>query len=413
MGVRQVTTLDCILVVNSGSSSLKLSLFAISTAQCLLSGAVDWPGHSGGGILRLEGQSLSGRLSKTDISDHGAALEFALSALLEQSQVDSGSTVAVRAIGHRVVHGGTLLQESLLIDERVQTEIGRLSSLAPLHNPAALAAIVAAKTQLPEASHVAVFDTSYFSRLPPPSFLYPLPYEWYTEWGIRRYGFHGISHSYCAQRTAALLSRPLQDLRLVICHLGHGCSGTAVHGGEPVATTMGFTPTDGMMMGTRSGSLDPGILPFVQQQHSVPANSLQDTLNLRSGLLGISGISSDLRQLESAAHQGDERAKLAIEMFADRVRASIGSLAVAMGGVDALVLTAGIGENSSTMRAAICERLNCLGLHLDSDRNASRSADCDIATAQSPSRILVIKTREDLMIARETARVLKFPFLFE
>ncbi len=287
------------------------------------------------------------------------------------------------------------------------------SELAPLHNPPALEAIEAAEHALPGVPQVAVFDTAFFAHLPPRAFLYPVPYAWYTDWSIRRYGFHGISHAYCAGRAAEVLSAwhhsPLtthhSPLRLITCHLGNGCSATAVRDGVAVATTMGLTPLEGMMMGTRCGSVDPGILLHVQRQHGLTVDQLDDALNHRSGLLGVSGVSSDFRQVEAAAGQGNDRARLALEMYADRVRATIGALAVTLGGIDALIFTAGVGTNSANLRAAVCNGLECLGLRLDSARNTTCQPDADVATDHSSARILVLQTQEELLIAREVRRL--------
>jgi len=398
-----------ILVINSGSSSLKFGLFAADSGDSLCRGIIDWAGETGRAELRLRSCSFAELKQLVAVRTHGEAVAVAVRTLQDNARGDVVSSSRMIAVGHRVVHGGTLFQDSMLIDERVRAGIAELATLAPLHNPPALAAIAAAEAALPDVPQVAVFDTAFFTSLPPKAFVYPLPYEWFTDWGVRRFGFHGISHAYCAQRAAEMLDRPLRDLRLVICHLGSGCSASAVSGGQAVATTMGFTPLDGLMMGTRSGSLDPGILLDVQQRRGLTTETLKHVLNHESGLLGVSGFASDVRQLESAAQAGHARAGLALEMFADRVRASIGALAVTLGGVDALIFTAGVGENSSGVRAAICEGLECLGLHLDHDRNSSVSPDADIASHDSASRMLVIESREDLMIARETARILKLP----
>lgn len=398
-----------ILIINSGSSSLKFGLFAADSGDSLCRGIIDWAGETGHAELRLTGSSLAEFKQPVAVRTHGEAVDVALRAMVETSPLNAAPASQIIAVGHRVVHGGTLFKKRVLIDERVRTAIAELAALAPLHNPPALAAIAAAEAALPGVPQVAVFDTAFFSSLPPKAFVYPLPYEWFTDWGVRRFGFHGISHAYCAQRAAEILDRPLRDLRLVICHLGNGCSASAVSGGQAVATTMGFTPLDGLMMGTRSGSLDPGILLDVQQRRGLTAETLKHVLNHESGLLGVSGVASDVRQLESAAQAGHARASLALEMFADRVRSSIGALAVTLGSVDALVFTAGVGENSSGVRAAICEGLECLGLRLDHDRNSSVRPDADIASQDSVSRILVIESREDLMVARETSRILRLP----
>lgn len=398
-----------ILVINSGSSSLKFGLFAAGSGDNPIQGIVDWAGEIGHAELRLRGPSFPELTQSVAVQTHGEAFDIALRAILETSAAKEGAASLIKAVGHRVVHGGTSFRESVLVDVGVRSAIAELAPLAPLHNPHALTAIAAAEAALPGIPQVAVFDTAFFMSLPLKAFLYPLPYEWFTDWGVRRFGFHGISHAYCAQRAAELLDRPLRELRLIICHLGNGCSASAVSGGQAVATTMGFTPLDGMMMGTRPGSLDPGILLEVQLRRGMTAENLQYVLNRESGLHGISGISSDVRQLEAAAQAGHVRAGLALAMFADRVRASIGALAVTLGGVDALVFTAGVGENSAGVRAAICEGLECLGLHLDHDRNSSVNSDSDIGRDHATSRILVIECREDLMIARETARLLKLP----
>jgi acetate kinase len=294
-----------------------------------------------------------------------------------------------------------------LIDEHVRESLQRLSRLAPLHNPLALTTIEAAQAMIPKAAQVAVFDTSFFADLPMRAFLYPLPYAWYEQYGIRRFGFHGISHAFCADRAAELLER--QDdssLRLVICHLGNGCSATAVHGGRPVATTMGFTPLDGLMMGTRSGSVDPGILMHLMNHEGFTAAQLDDHLNRQSGLLGVSGISSDFREIEQAAFAGNEHASLAIEMFADRIRSTVGSLAVTLGGIDGLVFTAGIGAGSATLRSRVCHGLECLGLQLDEEKNGANQRDSEIATEQSSGRMLILRTREETAIAVEVKSLL-------
>ncbi len=396
-----------ILVINAGSSSLKFALFAIDSGESICRGIVDWGAEEHGGAeLRLRGPSFAELNRPVAVQTHDEAVALAIHAMKETFFATAAFVPPIIAVGHRVVHGGTLFRNSVIIDDSVRRAIAELAGLAPLHNPPALTAIAAAEAALPGVPQVAVFDTAFFVSLPPKAFIYPLPYEWFTDWGVRRFGFHGISHAYCMQRTAELLGRPLHDLRLVICHLGNGCSASAVSNGQAIATTMGFTPLDGLMMGTRPGSLDPGILLDVQQRRGMTQEALQHILNHESGLLGVSGISSDVRQLEVAARAGHERARLALDLFADRVRASIGALAVTLGGVDALVFTAGVGENSAGLRANICEGLECLGLNLDCDRNSSMSPDVDIAIEHSRSKIMLIASREDAMILNETMRLM-------
>lgn len=394
-----------ILVINAGSSSLKFGLFDADARETLASGMIDWTADPPRAALVIQRRGKDEMRSHAEVADHRSALAHAVRSLIGAEPDGSDDWPAVRAIGHRVVHGGAVFRESVRIDGKVKAAIAQLAELAPLHNPPALAGIAAAEVALPGVPQVAVFDTAFHSHLPPSAYVYPLPYEWYTDWGVRRFGFHGISHAYCAGRAAELLGRNLCDLRLASCHLGNGCSATAVHGGVSVATTMGFTPMEGLMMGSRPGWVDPGILVYIQQRHGLTPAQLDDLLNHRSGLLGVSGISSDFRQVEAAAREGNDRACLAMEMYAGRVRAAVGALAVTMGGVDALTFTAGVGEHSASLRAAVCDGLECLGLRLDHHRNAANQPDTDIATADSPGRILVIHTREELMIARETCRV--------
>ena len=385
-----------ILVLNAGSSTLKFSLYDDSAGDQLASGIMTLRGGGQATAMRWNCGGIEQTYSEADIADYGDAVGWILRLLKS-----SGHDEPIQAVGHRVVHGGTEFRQATLIDEHVRESLQRLSRLAPLHNPLALTTIEAAQAMIPRAAQVAVFDTSFFADLPMRAFLYPLPYEWYEQYGIRRFGFHGISHACCAVRAAELLQR--QDdssLRLVICHLGNGCSATAVHGGRPVATTMGFTPLDGLMMGTRSGSVDPGILMHLIEHEGFTAAQLDDDLNRQSGLLGVSGISSDFRQVEQAAVAGNERANLAIEMFADRIRSTVGSLAVTLGGIDGLVFTAGIGEGSAALRSRVCRGLECLGLQLDEGKNEANQSDSEIATEQSSGRILVLQTREETAIAR-------------
>lgn len=330
------------------------------------------------------------------------ALEEALRALAAKDPV---AAAAIAAVGHRVVHGGPALKAAARIDDKVKAAIAEQSEFAPLHNPPALEAIDAAERRFPDVPHVAAFDTAFFSRLPPHAAVYPLPYEWYADWGVHRYGFHGLSHAYCAGRAAEMLGADPARLRIVVLHLGNGCSASAVQGGTPIATTMGFTPMEGMMMGTRSGSVDPGILLYAARRRGMSPDALDHTLNHASGLLGVSGISGDFREVELGARSGNRRAQLALAIYADRARGSVGSLAVVMGGVDALVFTAGVGENAAALRADVCAGLECLGLSIDTGRNATSVADADVATAGSPGRILVVRTREALMVARETRRL--------
>jgi acetate kinase len=303
------------------------------------------------------------------------------------------------------VHGGDF-SSSVRVTPAVRSGIEALAELAPLHNPPGLETLAAAESALPDVPHVAVFDTAFHTTLPAAAYTYPLPSTWIHDFRIRRYGFHGLSHAYCAVRAGEMLGREVAELRLIICHLGHGCSACAVLQGRSVDTTMGFTPLDGLMMATRSGSVDPGIVTHVQQHHGLSAKDVETALNHSAGLLGVSGISADMREVLSAVRTGDRRARLAVEVYAHRVRQAIGALAVTLGGVDALVFTAGVGANSAEVRAASCRGLECLGLELDPEENARRRPDADVASRGSRARILVLNTREELAMLAEVVRVI-------
>ena len=393
-----------ILVFNSGSSTLKFGCFEAKTLNALATGVIDWGGGEGGAIVHDKNGVELLRENKSVMGYHAAVWE-ALRVLAKTGVVSEGvKGLGISAVGHRVVHGGTRFRASVTVDTEVKKAIRELSVLAPLHNPPALAVIEAVEMALETIPQVAVFDTAFFGDLPARAHVYPLPYAWYSDWGIRRFGFHGVSHEYCAGRAAELGSEGAGS-SIVICHLGNGCSAAAVRDGRPVATTMGFTPLEGLMMGTRAGSIDPGILVHVQREKGLSPEMLSVTLHQESGLLGISGISQHFRDVERAAAQGIQRAVLALEIYADRVRAAVGSLAVTLGSVDALVFTGGVGENSAALRAAACDGLQCLGIHLDPQRNRQPGLDGDIAASRSRAKVWVIHTREEFMIARETIRV--------
>lgn len=394
-----------ILVINAGSSNLKFGLFDADSFETWASGLIDWGAgpQMANAVISLRGGDAV--RSQIEVGGYRAAVNYALRLLTERELVSNTGKSAVTVVGHRVVHGGAVFQDSVLIENSVKRMLERLTDLAPLHNPPALEAIGAAEEALPGIPQVAVFDTAFYANMPRKAVIYPLPYEWYTDWGIRRFGFHGISHSYCASRAAELLGRRLADLRIVSCHLGNGCSATATRFGVPISTTMGFTPMEGLMMGTRPGSIDPGILLYLQQHKGLSAGQIEQALNHGSGLLGVSGVSSDFRAVEETACKGNDRAKLALEIYASRVREAIGALAVTMGGMDVLVFTAGVGENSATLRASVCDGLECLGLILDGQHNGACQPDINIAAPESPAQILVLRTREDLVIARETIRI--------
>jgi acetate kinase len=312
----------------------------------------------------------------------------------------------VAAVGHRIVHGGSHYTASVLVTPQVMADLAALTDLAPLHVPVNLEGIAAAESAWPGVPQVAVFDTAFHATLPSEARTYALPHTWSEDWGLRRYGFHGLSHAYCAGRAADLLDRDTAVPRLVICHLGQGCSLSAVRDGRCVDTSMGFTPLDGVVMGTRSGAVDPGLLLYVLRHKGLSAEEVDRALNHEAGLLGVSGVSGDMRKVLEAAHQGHAGARLALEVYSHRLRQTIGAFAATLGGLDALVFTAGVGEHSPEVRAAACRGLEFLGVELDTAANAACRPDADIAVSAARVRVLVIATREDLTVVRETVRVL-------
>ena len=387
------------LVLNTGSSSLKFALYDDDIRAALVHGSVTWDG------ARAEMTVQAGNKAKSKqavaATDPGGAASAAIQAVL-----DSGHNAGqIRGVGHRIVHGGTKFQSSVRIDQAVEDDIHDLTPLAPLHNPPALAGLAAARQALPDLAQVAVFDTAFFKDLPPESITLPVPEQWTKEWGIRRFGFHGISHEYCAGKAAEILDHGPNSLRLVICHLGNGCSASAVRGGKPIHTSMSFTPLDGLMMGTRSGSVDPGVLLYLLKEGKIDRDGIDDALNHHSGLIGVAGVSSDYQKVEQAADQGDDQAKLALAIYASSVRATIGAMAATLGGLDALVFAAGVGEHSDSLRATVCQDLGFMGIQLDPVLNEHGLVDADIAAATSPVSVLVIHTEEELMIAREVRRI--------
>lgn len=399
-----------ILVLNAGSSSLKSHLYDVEWVPAEPPAPVwrlhvDWSRRDTPAKVRIE--TSSGTAQQREVPVERLRQEFGplLATLWTGETRVLGSPSEVGAVGHRVVHGGEVFRESTRITAAVAREIARLAVFAPAHNPIEFSVIEATRSILGgSVPQVAVFDTAFHATLPPAAYLYGGPYDW-AEQGIRRYGFHGISHQYVARRAAQMLGKDPVVLRLVTCHLGNGCSLAAIRGGRSVDTTMGFTPLDGLIMGTRSGSVDPGILIHLLRHAGYDADRLDRLLNRDSGLKGISGISGDMREIESAMAQGHVRAQQAFDVFIHRLRQGVSAMAVALGGLDALVFTAGMGENSAAVRAAACEGLAFLGVELDAGRNEASSSDRDIATDDSAVRILVIHTQEDWEIARECFRL--------
>jgi acetate kinase len=389
-----------ILVCNAGSSSLKFSLFDADDEVLLADGGIDWLRKPARLVFRAANQPEIREELK--LEKHADAVARILDDLQAGSSAPLQSPEGLRAVGHRVVHGGERYTSAALITPEVKRAIEELTELAPLHNPASLEGINAVEQVLPKVPQVAAFDTAFHATLSEAARTYPVPQKWTREWGIRRYGFHGLSHSYCAGQAAKIIGR--RGLRLVIAHLGNGASVSAVRDGVCVDTSMGFTPLEGLMMATRSGTVDPGILIYLLRYKGLDAEALDKVLNHESGLLGISGISSDLRQiLSELPHNRD--ARLAVEVYVHRIVQTIGAMAAVLGGIDALVFTAGVGEHSDEIRKLVCEKLKYLGLELDTAANKNCQPDTDIATPASIARILVIATREDLTIMREARRL--------
>jgi len=339
------------------------------------------------------------------IKDHRRGLELVLNALVDAEYGVISSLSDINAVGHRVVHGGEEFSDSVVIDDKVMEALNACVELAPLHNPPNIVGIKACQELMPNTPMVAVFDTAFHQTIPAENYIYPLPYEYYEKYGIRRYGFHGTSHKYVSLRAAELLGKPVEELNIVTCHLGNGSSVCAIKGGKSVATSMGFTPLEGLAMGTRCGDIDPAIIPFIMQKENLSFEEVNTLLNKKSGVLGISGLSSDFRDLEEAANNGNERAELALKVFCNRVKEYIGAYSALLCNVDALVFTAGIGENSSTIREKVCEGLDCIGIKLDEELNKVRGKEAIVSTDCSQVKILVIPTNEELMIARDTVKL--------
>ena len=394
-----------VLVINAGSSSLKYQLLNVEGRKLLAKGICERVGSDDS--FHKHGLDENETVIGTPVPDHDAAMKLVLESLISGDCKAIKSLDEIDAIGHRVVQGGRYFEHSALIDDDVIGKIDELAELAPLHNKAALQGIYACRRLMPNTPMVAVFDTSFFTTLPPKAYMYPLPYELCEKHGIRKYGAHGTSHRYIAERAAAFLGEPLEDLKLITCHLGNGCSASAIDHGIAVDTSMGLTPLDGLMMGTRCGAIDPAIVTFLIEHESMTAQEVNDLMNKKSGLLGISGLSNDLRTVRDAAMRGEPRSVLAYDMYSNSVKKYIGSYIAVMGGVDAVVLTAGVGENCERMRRMIFSGLQPLGIILDEERNRSgRGTEREISSDASKVRIIVIPTNEEYMIARDTYEIL-------
>lgn len=387
-----------VLAINAGSSSLKFQLFEMPEETVLAKGLMERIGFDGSEFTLEYNETKE--VFKQDMHDHGEAVELLLKELLASRVIKSLDEII--AVGHRVVHGGEHFSKSVKITDEVIDIIEGVSELAPLHNPPNLTGIRAFSEALPNVPMVAVFDTAFHQTMPEKSYIYSLPYEYYEKYGIRKYGFHGTSHKYVAEKAAELIGRPLEDLRLITCHLGNGASITAVEKGKSIDTSMGFTPLAGVTMGTRSGDIDPAIIPYIKEKTGMDASEVVNVLNKKSGLLALSGISNDLRDIEAAAEKGDERAILALEIFAARIHQYIGSYAARMSGVDAIIFTAGVGENSDIVREKILTGLEFMGVYWDPKLNAGCRKQAELSYSHSPVKVFIIPTDEEVMIARDT-----------
>ena len=394
-----------ILVINCGSSSLKYQLINSETEGVLAKGLCERIGIDG----MLTYQPEGGEKEKSEIAmpTHTEAINAVLAALTNEKSGVIKSLSEVGAVGHRVVHGGEKFTSSCLINDESMKAIEECNDLAPLHNPANLIGIRACQELMPGVPMVAVFDTAFHQTMPDVAYTYGIPYEYYEKYKVRRYGFHGTSHSYVSKRTAEIVGKPYDQMKIIVCHLGNGASISAVNCGKSVDTSMGLTPLEGLVMGTRSGDLDPAIIDFVGKKEGLSLDEMNEVLNKKSGMLGISGVSSDGRDLEAAAETGNKRAQLALDVFDYRVIKYIGAYAAAMNGVDAIAFTAGIGENNIKMRKDVCSSLTYLGVKLDEEKNNVRGDERIISADDSKVQVLLVPTNEELAIARETLALVK------
>ncbi len=395
-----------ILVINAGSSSLKYQLLNPETQQVLAKGLCERIGIDGKFTYKPEGKQA---VKEADVAmpTHSEAIKAVLDALVDPQNGVISSMKEIDAVGHRVVHGGEKFAKSVLITGEVMAAIEECNPLAPLHNPANIIGIKACQALMPGTPMVAVFDTAFHQTMPPVAYTYALPYEYYEKDKVRRYGFHGTSHKYVAARAAAMLGKPIEELKLISCHLGNGSSVTAVDHGKSVDTSMGFTPLAGLPMGTRTGDIDAGILEYLMGKYNMDIKEMLNVMNKKSGVLGISGVSSDFRDLEAAGEKGNKQAALAVEVFEYGVKKLIGAYAAAMGGVDAVIFTAGVGENGGGNRANIVSGLEFMGIKIDPEKNKKRGEEIDISAPGATVRTLVIPTNEELMIAIDTAELAK------
>ena len=393
-----------ILVINCGSSSLKYQFIDMENEEVIAKGLAERIGIDGS-VLNHQPKGFDKIRIERPMPTHKEALQTVVDALRDKEYGVIKDMGEITAVGHRVVHAGEKFAYSVLLKEEVMDALKECISLAPLHNPPNIMGIEACKQIMPEVPMVGVFDTAFHQTMPKKSYIYPIPYEYYEKYRIRRYGFHGTSHKYVAERAAAMLGKPVEELKIITCHLGNGASITAVKNGISVDTSMGFTPLEGLAMGTRSGNIDAAIIKFLMEKENISVAKADEILNKKSGVLGISGVSSDFRDIEEAANKGNERAQLALDVYVHYVKKYIGAYAAVMNGVDAIVFTAGLGENSASMRSSICKDMSFLGVELDEAKNNVRGKETDVSKDGSKVRVLLIPTNEELMIARDTAEL--------
>ncbi|WP_130864493.1 acetate/propionate family kinase [Bacilliculturomica massiliensis] len=393
-----------VLVINCGSSSLKYQVLEMEDESLLCKGLVERIGIEGS-VLKHEKAGEDKYVLQVPMDDHKDAIGHVLNTIVDPVHGVAKDMSEISAVGHRVVHAGEKYASSVKITESVMDALEECTDLAPLHNPPNILGIRACQELMPNTPMVGVFDTAFHQTMPAESYIYAIPYEYYEKYKVRRYGFHGTSHKYVSERAAAMLGRPIEDLKIITCHLGNGASVSAIRYGKCIDTSMGFTPLEGLVMGTRSGDIDPAIVTYIRQKENLPQGEMNNILNKKSGVLGISGISSDFRDIEQAAEDGNERAQLAQRVFAHKVRFYIGAYMAEMNGVDAIVFTAGVGENDIGMRDIICQDLSNLGIKMDLIRNKVRGKETVISSDDSKVKILLIPTNEELMIARDTVEL--------
>lgn len=398
-----------ILVINSGSSSLKYQLFETNYGEVLAKGICERIGLSDSSIIefKIDDEII---VEVKNLENHKVAIQEVINLLTDKENGLLKDTSEISAIGHRIAHGGDKFSDSVIIDEEVLNVIRECSDLAPLHNPSMVIGIEACREIIPGVPMVAVFDTAFHQTIPQQAYIYALPFEFYEKYRLRKYGFHGTSHKYVAQKAAELLGKPIEELKIITCHLGNGASICAIKNGKSVETSMGFTPLDGLVMGTRSGAIDPLIFKYLMEKEGMTAEDINILLNKKSGVLGISGVSSDFRDLHASASQGNQRAILAIDIFCYRVKSFIGSYIGIMGGVDSIVFTGGIGENDGVIRSKILEDMDCLGISIDHNKNDKNRNEADISSQDAKVKTVVIPTNEELAIAKEVAMKLGWDF---